>query len=82
MRIIDDLDFEPPFANPEPEKEEVSDTYIDCTIDLKASHVEFLSSVLIEYISLNVEWMDNDEWIEVTEIQELLMKGTIPGRPA
>ncbi|WP_026463622.1 hypothetical protein [Adhaeribacter aquaticus] len=81
MRIINDSDFEPPFANEQP-KEEISDTYIPCTVYLSAENVEFLTQLLISYISDNAEFFTNDEWQETDEIFNILKAGIVPGKSA
>jgi hypothetical protein len=80
MRIIkDDLeDFEPPFANHEPDRE--PDTFQAITIDLTSENAEYLWDVVMTYLADNVEVLSDDEFIKLGKIQDLIKPAIIPGK--
>lgn len=80
MTIIRDNseDFEPPFANPEPDRE--SDTYKALTVNFSAEQLEFLVDIWMAYMDANVQYFDSEEFIKMDELWDLIKPGIVPGK--
>lgn len=76
--IYGDLDFEPPFANPD-NSVQTPTTYKSIKVHLTASDVEILDKMLVEFISNNADFLTKEEWDKVGSIQNILRVGTIYG---